>query len=154
MPTESSLYQYYALSYPALIVQNKRKFWLSYKPAVQSQATDLTSKLGLSLAYLRANSYTMWVLRTLELLNNCSFGGWSFFEDLLLCQIMSLAQGWGGRLCPCVAPDNPNPAREEDQIKWAPELVGRELKEPGKLGREAHWCTKGPPQTQEEHSLG
>lgn len=74
---------------------------------------------------------------------------------LLLCQMMWLAQGWGGRVGPCVAPDNPNPAREEDGIKWAPELAGRVLKGPGRLwGERHHRCTKGPPRPRKCVALG
>lgn len=36
---------------------------------------------------------------------------------LLLCQMIRLTQGWGGRMGPCVAPDNPSPYRKEGADK-------------------------------------
>lgn len=33
-----------------------------------------------------------------------------------------------------MAPDNLNPSKEGKGIRWAPELLGRELKEPERVG--------------------
>lgn len=80
------------------------------------------------MADLRAKSCTKWALRTLYLLNDCSYGSWDIFGEAWLAPGSDDVAGpgvwwWSGS---CVAPDNPNPAKEEDQMKQAPELVGRE----------------------------
>lgn len=68
------------------------------------------------------------------LLNDCSSGGWDIFGEACLASVSDGGAGAGvwWQVGVTVAPDNPKHDKEEDWIKWAPELVGTELRGPGR----------------------